>query len=121
MRHPHPPHVLLVAATCFVLGLLCLSLVTGCSLKAAQIAHVGVSAGDLGSTHYAEARGAVERNPILQTTWPMRLVIKGAGTAAVIYLTHKIGREHQTVAKALLTTINLALAGVIVNNVRIAR
>lgn len=111
---------LVTALVCFGLGIVCLALV-GCSLKSAQIAHVGAQSADLVSTHGAESRGAVEANPFMRVSWPARIVLKSAATATVLYLTEQIGREHQVVAKTLLTTINAVLVGVVVSNLRIAR
>ena len=104
-----------IVTLCLVLAL------SGCSLKGQQSVHVGLQAGDLLSTYAAESRGAIEANPVMQTNWPVRIAIKGAVTTFTIWLTDRIGREHQTVAKIVLASLNGVLAGVIVNNLRQGR
>ena len=106
---------LIVAAMVILFG-------SGCSLKTAQITHVAVQSADLASTHYAESRGAVEANPLFQANWATRVGLKSAASVGMWIATSQLDRMgHPRLAKSLLYTLNAVLAGVIVNNVRIAR
>lgn len=114
-----PTRLLSVSAVCLVLGLICLALIlSGCSLRSAQIAHVTAQSLDMASTKYAESHGAVERNPLMPSGWPMRIAVKGAATAGVIWMTEALSDHgHSKAAKVVATTINLILAGAVISNV----
>lgn len=96
-------------------------LASGCSLKSAQITHVGLQAADLASTYAAERSGnGVEANPFAPASWPARIAIKGGVTAAAVWISRQLEKEHPRSAKWFLFTVNTLLGAVVINNVRIA-
>lgn len=119
MSHPYQKSLI---AVCFLGFALCMALIfSGCSVKAQQVTFVGVQAADLASTHYAESRGASEVNPLMRGSWAQRIALKSAATVFAVWATSKIGQAHQRLAKVVLVTLNAVVAGVVINNVRVAR
>lgn len=115
---------LYAALFCFGLAAVLAFLIVmgGCSLKSQQIANGSLHGADLGSTRYAESRGAVEANPVMQTGWPTRIALKTAMTAATIYVTAKLDQQgRKKLAKGLLYAVNGFLVVVVANNWRVAQ
>lgn len=70
---------------------------------APYVALAGGSIADAASTIAALKRpGTMEANPLLRGGAPEMLAVKGAGTAAVMWLMHKFAEQgHPTAAKAI--------------------
>ena len=91
------------------------------ALLSSGLLYGGSIALDLGSTVWAEKRGAVEANPLMRT-WPRRLFGAAATTMLLCVVDHelKVGRR-PGLRRALRIIVPVFCGGVAVRNIAVGR